>query len=127
MWKQAESKIYVIFFIVVRNLESYAQTDRVRFHDGITVAVAEVVATELVGSVAVSYTHLDVYKRQAVSSLDVFIVCFIGSLRFVPRAKAPGSAFVPVLFPFRRLLVDPDVYKRQVFMHAGYSRLPEKM
>ena len=49
--KQAESKIYVIFFIVVRNLESYAQTDRVRFHDGITVAVAEVVGAELVGSV----------------------------------------------------------------------------
>lgn len=41
---------------------------------------------------------------KAVSSLDVFILRFVGSLRFVPRAKAPGSAFVPVLFPFRRLL-----------------------
>ena len=47
---------------------------------------------------------------KAVSSLDVFIVCFIGSLRFVPRAKAPGSAFVPVMFPFRRLLVDPVAF-----------------
>ena len=66
--RQAKIAVYTIFFISRINLEGNAQTDAVRAHNGITVAVARTVGASGIGEVGVA--GIDILR---VEVLGVFL------------------------------------------------------
>ena len=68
---------------------------------------------------AVSYTHLDVYKRQGVRALRVLIISFIIPTGNAPEPTAGSHMRIVTNLSSMSLAYLRDVYKRQVKFIAG--------